>query len=262
MKNISFWIILTWIGFTTISNNPVPSYGTWIEDSLGLEFQYPRGWFKTIERSPSNLVVMLEKDNKAILRIDTQERPKNWDTDRFIEENLDLYLRKFPDLRVIQEVRLGNEYNGFDEAHFLVIHYHEDNSLVTNRFIFAKKDTDYFIIQAKVIRKHYYTYRNEVDLFMKSFHWESPSRTRWRNDSLSYLNPSQDETTIKYIRDTLRPKESNSNFFRPSNSFTPNADSPSSENSKRPIRDLEPGKNPPSGGVEPVPVQEPSPEPI
>lgn len=264
MKTNTLAIFILFFAFShslISQSKPRLSYGVWVEDSLGVEFKFPRAWYKKVERSPSNMIAQFTKDEAIILRVDSQQRGKNWDVDRFIEEILDQFIIKYPDLNVIQELRLEDGYQGFDEAHFLVAHYKENNELITNRFIFAKKDQVYLITQAKVIRKHYYKYRSEVDLFMKSLKWESVPGNRWRNDSLNYLSPSEHETTIRYIGESLRPKRNRKTRFNSNMEYRPGMkEEIREENNPRPIRDVEPGKNPPPGGV--TPVSDPEPKPL
>jgi hypothetical protein len=240
---------------------PRLSYGLWIEDSLGIEFKYPRAWMKQVQRSPSNLIAQFTKDETIILRVDSQRRTGDWDADRFAEETLDQFIIKYPDLKVIQELRLDEGYQGFDEAHFLVAHYRENGELITNRFLFLRKENNYFITQAKVIRKEYHKYRSEVDLFMKSLTWNQIPRDRWRNDSLNYLSPSNHETTINYIRDSLRPIRERNQRFNSTLEYNPNIiKDQNNMDSRRPIRDIEPGQNPPPGGV--TPISDSNPDPI
>lgn len=240
------------------------SYGIWIEDSLGIQFQYPRAWIKKIERTPYNLIVQLEKNNSAVLRLDTQTREVNWDLDRFIEENVDLLLRRHPDMQIMQERILEEGYNGFDSAHFVLIHYKEDGELISNRFVFARKSNSYFVIQSKIIRKEFSKYKREADLFMKSIISERPAINRWRNDSVSYLNPAYDEGTIRFIQDSLKQTQSNSlNQGNRLQGVEPKLGKEENKGEdKRPIKDMEPGTNPPKGSVEPVPVEIESPGPI
>lgn len=262
MKFYSLAILLNilFIGFS-VQAKPRLSYGVWVEDSLGIEFKYPRAWFKHVDRSPANMTAQFSKDDSIILRIDSQQRSENWDVDRFIEETMDQFIVKYPDMEVIQELRLDEGYQGFDEAHFLVAHYREGGELITNRFIFAKKNQEYFITQGKVIRKNYHRYRAEVDLFMKSLKWESVPHDRWRNDSLNYLSPSNYETTIQYIKNSLRPKRNHQKKFDSSLEYRPeNLQRPTESDPRRPIKDMEPGKNPPPNGVQPV--SDPNPTPI
>jgi hypothetical protein len=229
------------------------SFGVWIEDSLQLSFRYPRAWIKKVDRSPSNMTVEFQKSGEIILRLDSMVRQAEWDVDRFIEENLDLFLKKYPDLKVIQELRLPVGYQGFEEAHFLVLHYFEDEELITNRILFARKGRAYFVIQSKIIRKLYHKYRSEVDLFTKSVALQQPPRDRWRNDSLTYLNPSIYESTIQYIQQALRPGQKIMGDpwlnASPENSQKAIVDSPLEKDPKRPVRDLEPGRMEP----EPLP---------
>lgn len=255
-------ILLLAIGIISpIVSQPRISYGVWQEDSLGIEFKFPRAWFKKVDRSPTSMTVQFAKEDSAILRLDFQIRNGDWDVDRFVEESLDQFIKKYPDLSVIQEVRLEEGYQGFQEAHFLVAHYRERGELITNRFIFTRKDSYFFIIQAKVIRKKYYSFKNDVDLFMKSLTWDSVPSNRWRNDSLNYLSPSTHEATIRKIRDASR-QEKESNFrFNSSLEYRP-YENPVREietDPKRPIRDIEPGRNPPEGGVQPVVDSTPDP---
>jgi hypothetical protein len=224
-RNLSIYIstsIFTLImAANQIGSQPRLSYGLWVEDSLGIEFKFPRAWMKQVQRSPSNLIAQFTKDESIILRVDSQRRTGEWDADRFTEETLDQFIIKYPDLKVIQELRLEEGYQGFDEAHFLVAHYRENGELITNRFLFLRKENNYFITQAKVIRKEYHKYRSEVDLFMKSLTWNQIPRDRWRNDSLNYLTPSDHETTINYIRDSLKPNRAKNQRFNSTLEYNP-----------------------------------------
>lgn len=250
------------IVLSPLGSQPIISYGIWQEDSLGIEFKFPRAWFKKVDRSPTSMTVQFAKADSTILRLDFQIRNGDWDVDRFVEESLDQFIRKYPDLSVIQEIRLEEGYQGFQEAHFLVAHYREGSEMITNRFIFTRKGTYFYIIQAKVIRKKYYSFKTDVDLFMKSLAWNSIPSNRWRNDSLNYLSPSTHETTIRYIQETSRPEKESNYHFNSSLEYRPN-ENPVREmetDPKRPIRDIEPGKNPPEGGVQPV--VDPTPGPL
>lgn len=240
------------------------SYGIWIEDSLAINFQYPRAWIKKVERTPYNLILQLEKNNEAVLRLDTQTRETNWDLDRFIEENVDLILRRHPDMQIKQERILEDDYNGFDNAHFVLIHYKEEGELISNRFLFTRKANTYFVIQSKIIRKEFTKYKAEADLFMKSIVSERPSANRWRNDSLSYLNPAYDEATIRFVQDSLRQTKTNSKIEGDRlQGVEPKLGKETTDSEeKRPIKDMEPGKNPPAGSVEQLPVEINSPGPI
>ncbi|MCC5814700.1 MAG: hypothetical protein JJT78_08090 [Leptospira sp.] len=266
LRNLSFFLSISIFSLIAVISptkaQPRLSYALWVEDSLGIEFKFPRAWMKQVQRSPSNLIAQFTKDDSIILRVDSQKRTGDWDADRFAEETLDQFIMKYPDLKVIQEVRLDEGYQGFDEAHFLVAHYKENGELITNRFLFLRKDTNYFITQAKVIRKEYHKYRSEVDLFMKSLIWNQIPRDRWRNDSLNYLTPSDHETTINYIRDSLRPSRVKNQRFNSALEYNPTIikDQNSNTESRRPIRDIEPGQNPPPGGV--TPISDTNPDPI
>jgi hypothetical protein len=249
--------------FSGLSANPNTnlSYGTWVEDSLNISFQYPRAWVKKVERTPYSLILLLEKNKEAVLRLDTQTREKSWDLDRFIEENVDLLLQKHPNMQIMQERKLADNYNGFDAAHFVLIHYKEQGVLITNRFLFTRKANNYYVIQSKIVRSEFSKYKNEADLFMKSVIYERSDSERWRNDSLSYLNPANDEATIRFIKESIRQSKWNivSDGDR-LQGYEPKMETDSSEGRpKRPIKDVEPGKNPPEGSVEPVELDSPGP---
>ncbi|WP_210416326.1 hypothetical protein [Leptospira idonii] len=188
----------------------VPAFaGTWIEDSLGFAFEYPRGWSKAVLRNAETARIQFAKTNKeAILQIDVVRRTKEYDLDRFIEETIDTFLRKYPDLKVVREKSLEEEIPGFDETVFLVLHYIENKMVVSNRFLFHKKGNMYYVIQAKTPRARYGVYAKDLDLIMKTFRLEPRARYRWRNDSLAYLDPVRDEKAIQYISITIRPIDS------------------------------------------------------
>jgi len=191
-----------------VSSVPVFA-GTWIEDSLGFAFEYPRGWSKAVLRNHDTARIQFAKANReAILQIDVVRRTKEYDLDRFIEESIDTFLQKYPDLKVVREKSLEEEIPGFDETVFLVLHYTENKIIVSNRFLFHKKGNMYYVIQAKTPRKQYGIYARDLDLIMKTFRMEPRARYRWRNDSLSYLDPVKDEKAIQYISITIRPIDS------------------------------------------------------
>lgn len=264
-RTLSTILLAVGLASTLPAQEPRMSYGIWVEDSLEIEFRFPRAWGKKVDRSPSSMTAEFAKDDEAVLRFDFQTRSGDWDVDRFVEETLDQFLRRHPDIRVIQEIRLEEGFQGFQEAHFLVAHYQEGRDLITNRFLFTRKNQNFYITQAKVLRKKYHLYKPEVDLFMKSVEGKAIPRNRWRNDSLNYLNPSSHETTIRYIRDSLRPQEGQQTPARSSLEYRPQPVTPAMErptdlDPRRPIRDLEPGRTPPDSGIRPV--SEPTPDPI
>lgn len=196
--------------------------GTWIEDSLGFAFEFPRGWTKSVQRFQETAKIQFAKANReAILQIDSVKRTKDYDLDRFIEETIDTFLKRYPDLKVVNEKRLTNEVSGFEESSFVVIHYTENKVLISNRFLFHKQGGSYFVIQAKTPRALFSKYAKDLDLVMKSFRREARTRLRWRNDSLAYLDPVKDERIIQYVSITIRPIDT----FKPSsNSNDPNRD--------------------------------------
>lgn len=182
---------------------------TWIEDSLSFAFEYPRGWAKSVLRYPDTVRIQLSKTNReAILQIDVARRTKEYDIDRFIEETVDTFLTKYPDLKLVREKMLENEVAGFDESVFVVLHYTEQKQLVSNRFLFHRKGGLYYVIQAKTTRAQFAKYSKDLDLVMKSFRRETRTKNRWRNDSLSYLDPVKDERIIQYVSITIRPIDS------------------------------------------------------
>ncbi|GBF51774.1 hypothetical protein LPTSP4_33120 [Leptospira ryugenii] len=183
--------------------------GTWIEDSLGFAFEFPRGWNKAVLRNSETARIQFYKSNReAVLQLDVVRRTKEYDLDRFIEESIDLFLKRYTDLKVVREKMLEDQFPSFDESVFLVLHYHENKTLVTNRFLFHKKGNMYYVLQTKTPRNRYNQYAKDFDLIMKSFRMEPRIRTRWRNDSLAYLDPVRDEKAIQYISITIRPIES------------------------------------------------------
>ncbi|XDD45899.1 hypothetical protein AB3N60_14440 [Leptospira sp. WS39.C2] len=181
---------------------------TWIEDSLGFAFEYPRGWAKSVLRHADTVRIQIAKSNReAILQIDVARRTKEYDLDRFIEETVDTFLTKYPDLKLVREKVLENEIAGFDESVFVVLHYTENKQTISNRFLFHRKGGMYYVIQAKTTRVLYTKYGKDLDLVMKSFRREPRAKNRWRNDSLSYLDPIKDERLIQYVSITIRPIE-------------------------------------------------------
>lgn len=179
---------------------------TWVEDSLGFAFEYPRGWAKSVLRHADTVRIQIAKTNReAILQIDVARRTKEYDIDRFIEETVDTFLIKYPDLKLVREKVLENEIAGFDESVFVVLHYTENKQTISNRFLFHKKGGMYFVIQAKTTRVLYAKYAKELDMVMKSFRREPRAKNRWRNDSLAYLDPIKDERLIQYVSITIRP---------------------------------------------------------
>jgi hypothetical protein len=182
--------------------------GTWIEDSLGFAFEFPRGWSKAVLRNAETARIQFAKANRdAVLQIDVVRRTKEYDLDRFIEETIDTFLKKYPDLKVVREKVLDEEMQGFDESVFLVLHYSERKTIISNRFLFHKKGNIYYVIQAKTPRIRFQQYARDLDMIMKTFRMEPKVRTRWRNDSLAYLDPVRDEKSIQYISITIRPIE-------------------------------------------------------
>ncbi|MBM9545495.1 hypothetical protein JWG40_00580 [Leptospira sp. 201903074] len=182
---------------------------TWIEDSLSFAFEYPRGWAKSVLRHPDTVRIQFSKTNReAILQVDVARRTKDYDIDRFIEETVDTFLTKYPDLKLVREKMLENEVAGFDESVFVVLHYTEHKQIVSNRFLFHRKGGLYYVIQAKTPRAFFAKYSKDLDLVMKSFRRETRTKNRWRNDSLAYLDPIKDERIIQYISITIRPIDS------------------------------------------------------
>jgi hypothetical protein len=182
--------------------------GTWIEDSLGFAFEFPRGWSKAVLRNSETARIQFAKANRdAVLQIDVVRRTKEYDLDRFIEETIDTFLRRYPDLKVVREKVLDEEMQGFDESVFLVLHYTERKTVISNRFLFHKKGNMYYVIQAKTPRVRFQLYARDLDMIMKTFRMEPKIKTRWRNDSLAYLDPVRDEKAIQYISITIRPIE-------------------------------------------------------
>ncbi len=183
--------------------------GTWIEDSLGFAFEFPRGWSKAVLRNAETARIQFAKSNRdAILQIDIVRRTKDYDLDRFIEETVDTFLKRYPDLKVVREKILEEEMQGFDESVFLVMHYTEKKAVISNRFLFHKKGNMYYVLQAKTARIRYQNYSRDFDMIMKTFRAEPKIRYRWRNDSLAYLDPVRDEKAIQYISITIRPIDS------------------------------------------------------
>ncbi|TGL72885.1 hypothetical protein [Leptospira jelokensis] len=179
---------------------------TWVEDSLGFAFEYPRGWAKSVLRHADTVRIQIAKTNReAILQIDVARRTKEYDLDRFIEETIDTFLTKYPDLKLVREKVLENEIAGFDESVFVVLHYTENKQTISNRFLFHRKGGMYYVIQAKTTRVLYSKYGKELDTVMKSFRREPRMKNRWRNDSLAYLDPKKDERLIQYVSITIRP---------------------------------------------------------
>lgn len=196
--------------------------GTWIEDSLGFAFEFPRGWTKSVQRYQETARIQFAKTNReAVLQIDAVRRTKDYDLDRFIEETMDTFLKRYPDLKVVKEKHLANEFSGFDESTFVVIHYTENKTLISNRFLFHKTGGSYFVIQAKTPRALFSKYVKDLDLVMKSFRREPRTKLRWRNDSLAYLDPTKDERIIQYVSITIRPIDS---FKQNSNQTSPYQD--------------------------------------
>ncbi len=188
--------------------NPLTA-GVWIEDSLGVSFEFPRGWGKGILRTEETARIQFFKANReAVIQIDALKRGKEYDLDRFIEETIDQFLQKYPDLKVVREKKVEEDVPGFDDSTFLVMHYHEQSSLVSNRFLFHRKGNLYFAIQAKTPRKKFGHYSKDFDLVMKSFRMEPRPRLRWRNDSLAYLDARENEPLVQYIGITIRPIDS------------------------------------------------------
>ncbi|MDF3819565.1 hypothetical protein P3G55_06625 [Leptospira sp. 96542] len=184
------------------------SAATWVEDSLGVSFEFPRGWMKAVQRHPETAKIQFAKSNReAVLQIDAVKRTKDYDIDRFIEETVDTFLAKYPDLKVVREKNVENDVLGFDESVFLVMHYKEHKTLITTRFVFHRKGNIYYVLQAKTPRSQFTKYAKDLDLVMKSFKRESRPRNRWRNDSLGYLDPKKEEKIIQYISITIRPIE-------------------------------------------------------
>jgi hypothetical protein len=182
--------------------------GTWIEDSLGFAFEFPRGWSKAVLRNSETARIQFAKANRdAILQIDVVRRTKEYDLDRFIEETVDTFLKRYPDLKVVREKVLEEEMQGFDESVFVVLHYTEKKAVISNRFLFHKKGNMYYVLQAKTPRSRFQQYARDLDMIMKTFRMEPKVRTRWRNDSLAYLDPVRDEKAIQYISITIRPIE-------------------------------------------------------
>lgn len=179
---------------------------TWVEDSLGFAFEYPRGWAKSVLRYTDTVRIQIAKSNReAILQIDVARRTKDYDIDRFIEETVDTFLTKYPELKLVREKVLENEIAGFDESTFVVLHYTENKQTISNRFLFHRKGGMYYVIQAKTTRVLFSKYAKDLDMVMKSFRREPRSKNRWRNDSLAYLDPVKDERLIQYISITIRP---------------------------------------------------------
>lgn len=183
--------------------------GVWIEDSLGISFEFPRGWGKGVLRGEESARIQFFKANReAVIQIDALKRGKEYDLDRFIEETIDQFLQKYPDLKVVREKKVEEDVPGFEDSTFVVLHYHEQSSLVSNRFLFHKKGNVYFVIQAKTPRKKFGFYSKDFDLVMKSFRLEPRPRLRWRNDSLAYLDSKENESLVQYIGITIRPIDS------------------------------------------------------
>ncbi len=267
MRSLFYLFLFTLLGCLPLASGTGLSYSEWIEDSLGISFQFPRAWIKKVERTPQTLTVEFSKHNSIVLRFDNQIRSSEWDVDRFIEETLDLFLITYPDLQIVREIQLPDGYQGFDRAHFLVAHYKENGEWITNRFLFANKGNQYFISQVKAIRKFYKQYQRESDLFMKSLRINDITMERWRNDSLNYVDHSSNEATVRYIRDSLRPRFRDSENLRSRMEFRPSITTPdrlntpsSSGESRRYIRDIEPGRNPEKTGISPVTDEENPPE--
>ncbi len=183
--------------------------GTWIEDSLGFAFEFPRGWTKAVLRNAETVRIQFTKANRdAVLQIDTVRRSKEYDLDRFIEETVDIFLQRYPDLKVVREKVMEEESQGFEESVFIVLHYMENKAIISNRLLFHRKANMYYVLQSKTPRVRYKLYSRDFDMIMKTFRMEPRVRTRWRNDSLAYLDPVRDEKSIQYISITIRPIES------------------------------------------------------
>ncbi|TGL60070.1 hypothetical protein EHQ58_06110 [Leptospira ognonensis] len=198
-------VILVLLGIFTSSSLFA---GTWIEDSLGFAFEFPRGWSKAVLRNAETARIQFAKSNRdAILQIDIVRRTKEYDLDRFIEETVDTFLKRYPDLKVVREKVLEEDMQGFDESVFLVMHYSEKKTVISNRFLFHKKGGMYYVIQAKTPRIRFQNYARDLDMMMKTFRMEPRIKSRWRNDSLAYLDPVRDEKAIQYISITIRPIE-------------------------------------------------------
>ncbi|MDZ4724754.1 MAG: hypothetical protein SH817_01250 [Leptospira sp.] len=220
--------------------------GTWIEDSLGFAFEFPRGWNKAVLRNSETVRIQFAKSNReAVLQIDVVRRSKDYDLDRFIEETIDTFLKKYTDLKVVREKMLEDQIPGFDESVFVVLHYTENKTIISNRFLFHKKGGMYYVLQSKTPRSRYQAYSRDLDMIMKTFRMEPRVRTRWRNDSLAYLDPIRDEKAIQYISITIRPIESypgnteqtssqNDNWLNSvdgfKNPFSAESDTPSTQN--------------------------------
>ncbi len=206
MVTMKKYLVLVLFSFSTSSSLMA---GTWIEDSLGFAFEFPRGWSKAVLRNSESARIQFAKANRdAILQIDTVRRTKDYDLDRFIEETIDTFLKKYPDLKVAREKVLEEEMQGFDESVFLVLHYTEHKNSISNRFLFHKKGNIYYVLQAKTARSRFSLYARDLDMIMKTFRLEPRVKTRWRNDSLAYLDPIRDEKAIQYISITIRPIDS------------------------------------------------------
>jgi len=183
--------------------------GIWVEDSLGITFEYPRGYGKGVLRTEETARFQFFKPNReAVVQIDVLRRGKEYDLDRFIEETIDQFLTKYPDLKVAREKNVEEEIPGFDESTFLALRYIEGRHLVSNRLLFHKKGTFYFVIQAKTLRKKFGLYSQDFDTIMKTFRLDSRPKNRWRNDSLAYMDPKEQEALIQFLSVTIRPMDS------------------------------------------------------
>lgn len=246
-----FKIIIFLIYFITnysIFSNPEIPKSEWIEDSFQVRFEFPRAWFKKVIREKNLLIVEFSKQKSIILRFEALNLNKTIELDRFIENQLENLLNYYPDLKVLKEVSLHTDTNGFHESRILLIRYTEQNVPISSRLFFARFENIYYIGHTKVIAKKFPEFKNEINLFLKSIQKEDNFEGRWRNDSIDYISNNE---LIQYI-ENLNKNQNYSTLTDINSSISDIKYKSAPSTSNRYINDIEPGQNPQKKEILPV----------